>query len=168
MPRNNNQLAALSAVSSSPRSPASQQQQQAVSAMHAGFNSYSGQLAVTDAAAAATASANGQWTDGERLRLAFGLSYMKTIFDHFSLLSLQMINFISTTSTISSSITTSNDSCNSNNNNNSSSSNSSNNNKPPRLLLPTITFLPSPPLPMVLMSKVIFSSIMGAVALAAL
>ncbi|XP_059082451.1 transcription factor collier-like isoform X3 [Tigriopus californicus] len=50
MPRNN-QLAALSAATS-PRSPSQQ------SVMHHGFNSYTGQLAVTDS------TVNGQWSEG--------------------------------------------------------------------------------------------------------
>ena len=55
--RNNAQLTA--ALSSSPRSPVvSAQQMAAAHAHHPGFNSYTGQLAVTDAAT------NGQWTEG--------------------------------------------------------------------------------------------------------
>ncbi|TRY76571.1 hypothetical protein TCAL_06957 [Tigriopus californicus] len=53
MPRNN-QLAALSAATS-PRSPSQQ------SVMHHGFNSYTGQLAVTDS------TVNGQWSEDDPL-----------------------------------------------------------------------------------------------------
>jgi early B-cell factor len=71
MPRNN-QLAALS-TSAAPSlrsgSPTTSTTQAAATAAamvtaatHPGFNSYTGQLSVTDAAAAA--AANGQWTDG--------------------------------------------------------------------------------------------------------
>lgn len=69
MPRNNAQLASLSAAAaSSPRSPSasaaaiSAASQQAA-AMHAGaFNSYTGQLAVS---VQENAAANGQWTEGD-------------------------------------------------------------------------------------------------------
>ena len=62
MPRNN-QLALTAA--GSPRSPSaiSASAQQAA-AMHAGFNSYSGQLAVS---VQENAVANGQWAEGELL-----------------------------------------------------------------------------------------------------
>lgn len=69
MPRNNAQLASLSAAaaSSSPRSPSSAAISAAASqqaaAMHAGaFNSYTGQLAVS---VQENAAANGQWAEGE-------------------------------------------------------------------------------------------------------
>ncbi len=61
MPRNN-QLAGLAGAAGSPRSPSaiSASAQQAA-AMHAGFNSYSGQLAVS---VQENAVANGQWAEG--------------------------------------------------------------------------------------------------------
>ena len=69
-PARNNQLAALSAASaaSSPRSPVSAQQM-----THPGFNTYTGQLAVTDAAAAA----NGQWSEGKISKKAPQNGYLK-------------------------------------------------------------------------------------------
>jgi early B-cell factor len=64
-PRNHNQLAASLTVASSPRSPVSVSAAAAQQmAQHPGFNSYTGQLAVTD-----VASANGQWTEGSRQQL---------------------------------------------------------------------------------------------------